>query len=234
MKFTFGIITPGGAESNIKEIIKSIDTEFGGEIDRYEIIIVGGVDEYYERDNLIRVPFDEKKKPGWITRKKNMITELAKFDNIVYMHDYIRLESGWLEGFEEFGDDWDVCMNKIVGMDNSRFRDFCYWDKPGIGEPWTCNEFWCPKGGLHFDGKAALAPYTEIDTSRMYVSGTYWVAKASFMRRFRLNEKIMHCQGEDCEFSIRARPFWKYKMNTNSTVRLMKPKELGIIPCQSS
>ena len=82
MKFTFGIITYND-EARTLLAIKSILRE---NIPDCQIIVVGG-ENLYNNDNITHIPFDESIKEGWITKKKNIITENAKYDNIVYMHD---------------------------------------------------------------------------------------------------------------------------------------------------
>ena len=82
MDFTFGIITGGSqnhredTEENlvverIKKIISTIDLQ---NIPNYEIIIVGGPNQYENINNLRHVPFDDKRYFGWITKKKNIRT----------------------------------------------------------------------------------------------------------------------------------------------------------------
>ena len=119
MDFTFGIITYEGADDYINIIIESIEKE---EIPNYEIIVVGDYQE--TRENTKVIPFDETVKAGWITRKKNIITENAKNDIIVYSHDYIKLNRGFYNGWKSFGDDWDIAMNVIENTDGSRYRDW--------------------------------------------------------------------------------------------------------------
>ena len=58
----------------------------------------------------------------------------------------------------------------------------------------------------------------------MYVSGAYWVATKEFMMKHPLNERLSWGEGEDVEWSYRARRDWNYKMNTKSTVQFNKPK----------
>ena len=88
MNFTFGITTDFGNYSQIDEVIKSIDDL---KIPNYEIIVIGdtkkeNAEKLKDRANLIY--FDETIKPGWITKKKNMLVENAKYDNVVIFHDY--------------------------------------------------------------------------------------------------------------------------------------------------
>jgi hypothetical protein len=84
MNFTFGIITKPNADGSILErlfdILKSIHETC--ENQTYEIIVVGGSVDKCEQ-NVTWISFDESKKSGWITRKKNLITQNAKYENIV-------------------------------------------------------------------------------------------------------------------------------------------------------
>ena len=81
MDFTFGIITSNNIE-NLNKIIDSIEIQ---NISNYEIIIVGCNKIFnltnlnkLKRKNCTCIPFDESIYPGWITKKKNIITQNAK------------------------------------------------------------------------------------------------------------------------------------------------------------
>ena len=126
MNFTFGIITGNYVEHQI------LDSIVNQNISEYEIIIVGGEDNYDGYD-VNHIPFDENS--GKYTVKKNIITKNAKFDNIVYMHDYYILDENWYKGFLEFGNTWELCMNIIENKDGTRFRDWCAYDDPELNFP---------------------------------------------------------------------------------------------------
>jgi hypothetical protein len=206
MKFTFGIITHKDSEEFINQIIDSIEKE---KIPNYEIIIVGEFNNL--REKCIVVPFDETIKRAWITRKKNIITNLAQYENIVYLHDYIKLEEGWYEGQLKAGNDFKIRMDKIINFNGERYRDFCIW----------------PHNGNYMDniiGRDALIPYYITHLSKyMYISGSYWVAKKSVMEEFPLNENLCWGEGEDVLWSKEVRNFHSFNMNTNSSVKIMKP-----------
>ena len=80
MDFTFGIITNGTTDNFVETVVNSILAQ---NIPNFEIIIVGN--SGVKADNTRVIPFDETQRNMWITRKKNIITEEAKFDNIVYL-----------------------------------------------------------------------------------------------------------------------------------------------------
>ena len=122
MDFTFGIITNGSSDDFVEIVINSILSQ---NIPNFEIIVVGNSNVKAENTRVI--PFDETQRPMWITKKKNIITNEAKFDNIVYLHDYVFLSKNWYDGFLKFGNDFDVCMTKILNRDGSRYRDWTLW-----------------------------------------------------------------------------------------------------------
>ncbi len=218
MDFTFGVITSGNDEENLQKCISSIHDL---NIPLYEIVIVGNTKLKDKKTKIIS--FDEKpkrdiyfrKRGGWITKKKNIITQEANYENIVYCHDYISFNNEWYKGFQKFGDDFDVCMTKIVNKDQSRYRDWVLW----------------PHNGSNVDkvietNRMCLLPYSETDlVSLMYISGAYWVGKKQFMEANPLNEKLCWGEAEDVEWSMRIRKVAKYVINSLSEVRLLKQKD---------
>lgn len=208
MNFTFGIITTAGNEDMVNLIIDSIERE---NIPTYEIVVVGGSGVY--RSNVVNIPFDETIKPSWITRKKNTITKAAKYENIVYLHDYIKFNEGWYRGQTITGNDFYVRMDKIFNLDGTRFRDWVIW----------------PHNGNEMDnliGRNCLIPYDITHLSKyQYISGTYWIAKKSVMLEFPLNEALVWGQGEDVLWSKWVRQKYPFNMNANSSVQIMKPNK---------
>ena len=197
MDFTFGIITNGGNDNLILKIISDIKNL---NITNYEIIIVGGNTEF---EGAEHIKFDESQKPMWITRKKNIITENANYENVVYTHDYITFDDKWYEEFLKFGNDFSICMNRINNSDYTRYRDWVLW--PG-------DYSWEQANG-HLENIQVknlisdfIIPYSFKELSKyMYISGAYWVAKKYIMMEFPLNEKFSWGEGEDVDWSIRVR-----------------------------
>lgn len=180
--------------------------------DKYEVIIVGGNTSY--KDSLMTiVPFDETQKPAWITKKKNLITEQAKYDNIVYLHDYVALGDGWYNGFLKFGNDFQACMTPIINADGSRFRDWTLWpdDLTHVLGPWNSKY---------------LLPYVATHLSKyMYFSGAYWVAKKSLMQQFPLDETLSWGESEDVKWSKQVREHHHFSINVQSHAQLLKQKD---------
>jgi hypothetical protein len=204
MQFTFGIITNN--TSNLKPVLASIRAQ---NIPEYEIIVVGG--SKLKGANIHHIKFNEDIKPMWITRKKNEIVKKAKYDNIVYMHDYILLGDDWYKGFLEFGDDWDICMNIILMHNGRRYRD------------WTLFPDYVK--GIFKYAANVLIPYDVNWMHKyMYISGAYWVAKKHVMEEEPLDESRIWGESEDVEWSKRVLNKYKYVMNDKSIVRFIKHK----------
>lgn len=213
MNFTFGIVTTNASSDNfnLSQLCYSIEQQNIPD-DQYEVIIVGG-NTPYNTPQLRILPFYEDSRPGWITAKKNLITQSAKYDNIVYMHDYLVLSENWYKGFEMFGNDFDVCMTPIKNLDGTRYRDWTIWpdDLTDVLGKWNSNY---------------LLPYDITHLSKyMYISGAYWIAKKSIMKKFPLDENLSWGESEDVVWSKQIREHHQFSINTNSHVKLQKQKD---------
>ena len=207
MKFTFGIVTSPGSCNFLQQITDSICNE---QIPDFEIIIVGG-QVLYDTSIMRVFPFDETKKQMWITRKKNIITENARYENIVYLHDYVSLVEGWYKGFLKFGNEFDICMTQMQNADGTRFRD---WN------------IWRDHGDPRENDLDRLLPYDVTNLSKiMYISGAYWVAKRDVMKKFPLDESLSWGEGEDVKWSKQVREHYQFSINPHSKVQLLKQKD---------
>ena len=215
MKFTFGIITSQDYASYVpNHSLTSIFDSIAAEQidDDVEVLVVGG-SKSWTREEYRFIAFDETQKKAWITRKKNIITAEAKYDNIVYVHDYVVLQPGWYKGMKEFGDNWDILMTPILNADGSRFRD------------WTLlpHDILTPDGSSNLN---ALLPYDVEDLSKfMYISGAYWIAKRRVMQGFPLDETLSWGESEDVKWSKQVREKYNFKLNPHSSVKLLKQKD---------
>ena len=131
------------------------------------------------------------------------------------MHDYIVLKDGWYKGWVEFGEDYSSCMNVILNQDGARYRDWCIWPH---------NHNWMD--GIMAETRECLLSYDEGGFSDyMYFSGAYWVAKKHVMKEFPLDERLSWGGGEDVLWSKQIRSKYKFAMNKNSSVQLLKQKD---------
>lgn len=224
--FEFGIITDGSTPGRVRRVIESIERL---KIPEFHITVVGG-DQVPHKGRASFIPFDERKKAAkgtpWITKKKNIITRVAKYPNVVYSHDYVVFQPDWYEGWIRFGDDFKVAMNRIMNTDGSRFRDWILC---------PCVSLEKAKNTLCLDRMAAMLPYNEKSLSRgMYISGAYWVAKKEVMQEFPLDERLGWNEGEDIIWSHHVRSKYDFTMNPHSTVKLAKYKHPAYHPISNN
>lgn len=207
MDFTFGIIT--SKEHPLKELDYIISSIQNLNIPNYEIIIIGGKSDII-LDRLRIYSFDEQQKTGWITKKKNLITQKAKYENIVYLHDYISFDKDWYINFLNFGNDFKLCMNQILDINGKRYRD------------WTLCQL---KKEVKELMPYLLIPYQFKHLSKlMYFSGAYWVAKKSVMEEFPLDENLTQYRMEDIDWSWKVLKKYNFSINKKSIVKLNKPQ----------
>lgn len=198
--WTFGIIF-GNNPVYLNEVVESIQVQ---NISNYEIILIGDLSfvSHINGPNIKKVHFNESIRPLWITKKKNIIANLSKYDNISIHHDYVKLDKNWYKEFNNFDDDWDVCMTRIQNKNGNRFRDWVTWD---------------PIEFVDYKDNSK--------TKNMYVSGTYFCIKKNYFMQNPLDENLIWGWGEDVEWSKRIRESWNYKCNWKSKVLLCKDKE---------
>lgn len=226
MNFTFGIITyaDDGVNDFLPQVVESIRAL---KVSNYEILIVGNREEINKNPitssvnyDIRVIDFNEKVKAKWITKKKNLITQHAKYDNIVYQHDYITHDPNWYEGYKKFGNKFDICMNQIHNLDGTRYRDWLVFPFHHALRHSKAERLWDYTG---IRNNESMLPYDELRFTRwQYISGAYWVAKKHVMQQFPLDESRVWGQGEDCDWSLKVRKKYDFSINANSTVHLLK------------
>jgi len=210
MGISFGIITDGNRD--ISDVLQSI---VDNNIEHFEIIVVGGVKKYHEF-KITHIEFDESIKPAWITKKKNLITKFAKYEDIVYMHDYILLSNNW---YKYYNSNYDICCNRILNSDKTRFRDWC------LNELYM-NVF--RNIGMKLYNRNMIIPYNYNFSKLMYISGSYFLAKKYVMEEFPFDETLSWGKGEDVYWSMNVLSKYNFTMNEKCEVVFVKYKDLAL------
>ncbi len=213
MKICFGIVTDGQNDVGLSRVIQTI---LDSSIPDKEIIVVGN--SSLVKNGVTFLDFDESIKPGWITRKKNLIAMYATGDILVLLHDYIELDFGWNESLLKrfMMNDWEVAVCPISNLDGSRYRDWLIWPHNGI----FLDRFFLKT-------RRCLLPYScNWITNLMYVSGAFLICKRDFFLANPLDESLVWGEGEDAEWSIRVRNRWRLRCFHDCGVRLQKQKDV--------
>jgi len=206
MNFTFAIITDWLHKERLFEIVNNIEHVAG--LRNFQVLVVGGPRQVCEDEEILEFSFNKMyleiipAEDEWITTKKNTAAWLAKYNNIVFMHDYFLLDDYWWTGYEEFGDDWDICSNPQYLMNGKRhFTDWVTWDS-SIYPRYTSLDYW-----------------NWNHTRNQYISGGYFLAKRKVLLEEPFNAAMRPGQPEDVEWSLRVRDKYKIRCNPYSIVR---------------
>lgn len=178
-RWTFGIITNGKRNDWVEKQIKAIKQL---KIPHYEIIVCG---TYFDRKepNFRYINFNKKDDLGWITKKKNLICENARYENIVVMHDKFILQPNWYDGMKKYGNYFNVLSNIILDESGKRAGDWMTY-----GTKW--NKL----------SRVALLEYNDWD-NHTYLDGGYYVLKKDMWRKVKWDESLFWNQGEDLKLS---------------------------------
>lgn len=207
MNIAFGIITGGANDALLEASIASIRAL---EIPKAEIVLVGKTQ--VPKDGLTWLDFEEAEGENRICAKKNLIAPATKANVIVYLHDYIAFDPDWYAGWEAFGWDWDIAMNRVLNLDGSRHYDWvvtAYRHAPSLPPVFNCSQ-------LRYEDRSKI--------DQQYVPGNFWLAKRQVMLEHPLEQALRWAELEDVEWSERVLPVCKYVMNPRSTVRYLKQK----------
>ena len=212
MDFSFGITTAGNNDTIIQTIVDSIRSQ---KIPQYEILIIGQSD--LSGLDISVLPFNESIRAGWITRKKNILAQEAKYENLVLLHDYIILEEGWYEGYLTFGNTFHFCSNRILNSDGSRYIDYAF------------HPFYVTCIDERFENGCFL-PYSmkvpDAANKLLYISGAYYVIKTKLARALPLDEGKIWGEGEDLDLSFAIASLGiPIQCNSWSSVKLLKNKK---------
>ena len=236
-------VGPGYNQEYLNNIIFSIiDQPYVSDVsdDDYEIIICG--DNVTLPGTLLNVclpitiiPFDDSQSPrGWITRKKNLMVQAAKYDNIVLTHDYYLFDELWYTGLRKFdkeNPDWKIMCNTVMTKEGTRSSDWLvnqrYMDEAIKAFPHFANELMSIAPGENGPRWVCGLPYDVKDLTHIqYVSGAYIVAKKDVLLECPLNETLMWGDAEDIIWSQDVvQHGFKFHFNPYCFVFIQKPNK---------
>ncbi len=184
-RWTFGFISSGKKNEQIDrqiEIIKKLG------VPNYEIIVCG---TYYDRKekNFRYIKFNELDDKGWITRKKNLICEKAKYENLVIMHDRIMPNPDFYAGLKKYGNYFDVLSCAVKNDKGERCGDWMTYGNDFNALPRI--------GNLSYD---------DWD-KKIWIDGALFIMKKSAWRVVQFDESLFWNQGEDKKMAAD----WKLK-----------------------
>lgn len=183
-KWTFGIITGGVTDAQVDKGISSI---LALNVPNYEIIICGVYAGKYLKNKKLRYLKLDVPIP-WITKKKNMICEKAKYENLVIMHDHFHLRKDWYNGMKKYGNYFEVLSCRIYDPKGRRAQD---WITYGIPLSHFSKD--------SFKGAGGNLEYQDWDKNVNI--GGFAILKRSAWEKCPWDERLLLFQAEDMKLS---------------------------------
>ena len=183
--WTFGILTTGARLENVERFIQSVQQHCR---EPYEILIVSPIPlpdlETYRRVSVLL--FSEHDELGWITRKKNLIAEHARYSDILVCHDRFTIDKDFATTFADWGYSYGLAALRVRLEDGRRGLDW--------GVVSSQNHVYSSGGLLDY---RAYSQY-------VYVPGGATAIRRSFWKEFPWNENLFWNEHEDVELCRRV------------------------------
>lgn len=234
MDISYGIcVSPEHNPQYLIKLLSSIYLNHLDSRDSFEIILIGDdkLNNYLLEKTEI-ISFDETQKPGWITKKKNIIAQVAKHDTLCILHDYYELGKEWLSGVNTYtifdNPDWFILMNRVLNKEGTRGADWLvspkYMEKILTDE--TENILMSVAPHENHAKYVCGLPYNESTLSHIqYISGGYFLCRKEVLLNVPFDEKLAWGDAEDVEWSFRVLKQYQIEYNYYSTIHIQKPKK---------
>jgi GT2 family glycosyltransferase len=182
---TIGVLTQG---TRIKELSALIQTAKSYCPFPLQFILVcpGKIPLPEIQGDVEFITFTEKDEYGWITKKKNLICQAAKYSDIIVCHDRFEFTPDFFKTFSEWGHAYGLATPKIELLTGERALDWAVVQ----GD----NHAWSQGGLLHYRDYSASS----------YAPGGVTLIRKSFWEQFPWAEDLFWNEHEDVELSRRV------------------------------
>lgn len=183
--WTFGLLTTGTRLQNVERYIDSI-AAFCDE--PHEILIVSpvGLGDLERRPGVRVLRFAEHDELGWITRKKNLIGDAARYSDLLVCHDRFSLTPDFCRSFRRWGYAYGIAAPRVQLADGSRGLDWAVVSSQ--------NHVWSSGGLLDYRAWSQYA----------YNPGGATIVRKAFWQDFPWNENLFWNEHEDVELCRRV------------------------------
>ena len=195
--WTFGILTSGASARATAMAAAILDLD----LPNVEIIFCGPRPAGVPQDPRVSAIDLEQPEPrGWITRKKNLIADRARYDNLCLLHDRYVVTAAWAEALSAYGQCYSFLTFPQVyyaGVERQfpqRYPDYQLLAQDrGI------------QGALAsgvYDADRVFHPAYDDFSETAFCCGGLYLARRSLWNLVRQNESLFHCEWEDISFGL--------------------------------
>lgn len=224
-------------------LIQSIKAQ---KVPEYEILLVFNKGtKKYDADLSDNIQYLET--DGWIPQKKNLISWMAQYENLVIVHDYYLFDDDWYDGVKEFNASvdgkWQVVNNFVLrGEDGERGPDWVinpnymkkFLDNPENSDILSELKSLYPTEN-HPMYVVGLSPHEKRLTPLQYVSGGFIMCKKFVLIYNQFDENMKPGESEDLEWFERIKKSRDYAhvFNPFSIVYTQKPNKWRVFQLPS-
>jgi hypothetical protein len=197
--WTFGILT-AGQSANAQQMIRTILDLPGPE---REIIICGPAQENLPDDPRIRtIDLEQPEARGWITRKKNLIVDAARYSNLCLMHDRFVFPEDFFGVMGNYGNDFAfVTFPEPYYPHQNRSCSIRYPDYQVLLQKEQLQEAIDTR---IFQQDNVYHPRYDDFYETAFCCGGVYVAKKNLWNLVRQDESLYHAECEDILFGLRC------------------------------
>lgn len=197
--WSFGILT-AGQSANAEKMARSI---LALHCQKTEIIICGAMPKNVPDDKrIIHIDLERPEPRGWISKKKNMIADAAKYSNLCIMHDRFIIPKNFLEAMERYGKVFSfLTFPQLFFPDSSRTFAQRYADYQVLFQQSNIKETFSHK---IYDSEKVLYPKYNDYYETAFCCGGVYVSKKSLWNLIRQDESLYLCEWEDILFGLES------------------------------
>lgn len=242
--WSFGLITNGDRDAWVIDFIQSVINQ---NIPNYEIIICGKVDKLIRNDVFVKlltrgimkvIDFNFRSERGWITKKKNLIAENAKYANMAIFHDRYELDKNWYLGMRRYGNNFEIlsCVNTTI--DGERSEDWSRYPENIAAA--TLSKGWVSRSSKIFPSYPIFMDYRDWDEN-VFIPGGMILIKKKVWQKNKWDERLYWNEQEDvwlshmqcylgliCRFNANSRVIVKSQRGNNKITIKYSPNKRGL------
>ena len=225
--WSFGILTCGPSPQAAR-MAKQILALGNPEV---EVIICGPKPDGLPADPRVRViDLDQPEPRGWITRKKNLLAQAARYPNLCLLHDRFEIPSDFFAAMKRWGP-----LFGVIGLPNHYQADrtgehvIRYADYQTLlgTAPRSPDERY-----IYNEDNICNLDYADYQGAPFICGGAY-IAKRKLFLAVGQDESLFHCEWEDVAFGLEClRHGVPHRVNPFTSIVSTSPHILGLTHLQ--
>lgn len=199
--WSFWIVTNWNRDEWLDDLIDSIKKQ---NIEKYEILICWKSEKYKDNKDIIFIPFNKRSNLWWLDKKKNLLIQKSKYQNIVIMHDRYVFDDNWFNWMKKWWNNFEYITNKQYYEWNENY--------PFIEIHWLNSYDYINEKNLR-KRRWFLMYINNDDNFSKYWYLSWWlqITKKYFYNKVWLwNENLFWQEWEDVMLSKKFHSFWLY------------------------